>query len=472
MWRGKLAIVWLFVILLSLPAMAAIPAQANDRRPYEHVPCQFKIPQNAVIECGYLTVPEDRTKQNSRTIRIAVAVFKAAAKRPKPDPIVFLMGGPGGYALKSLPRIYSAFHSYLTDRDFILFDQRGVGYSEPALECPEQQQLELDTLAINENTPALRQLSNDALQACHDRLKKAGIDLRAYSTAANAADVEDLRIALDYPAWNLFGISYGTRLALAVMRDYPKGVRSATLDSTYPPQLIAGRSGNINPFDTLFGGCNKNPGCKATYPNLSAVYTQLVVDLAKKPVVVSFVYPTTGKQVEILLNGARIQQALYRAMYSTSLIPYLPKIIFDTRQGKYSDMARLVLDTRITNEQTISRGMNYSVTCSDNASSSSLCTLWGVTADRVTAEPVTSTLPTLILSGEYDPVTPPFFNQTAAQTLKNSFLFQFPGTGHGVTVSCQCGIIIMQAFIGNPMHKPDGNCIAKLHEPDFALRTF
>jgi pimeloyl-ACP methyl ester carboxylesterase len=189
------------------------------------------------IACGMLTVREDRSQPNGATIQLAVAIIPTRSPTPAPDPVVYLAGGPGSAALSGAPRLARAWAPFLANRDLIVFDQRGTGFSRPALRCPESERssdAELGrVLSADESVRA----EVAALQRCHARLVREGVHLGAYTSAASAHDLEDLRVALGYGRWNLLGISYGTRLALTAMRDTPQSIRSVILDSTYPLQV-------------------------------------------------------------------------------------------------------------------------------------------------------------------------------------------------------------------------------------------
>lgn len=174
---------------------------------YERADCPFD--SDADVECGYLTVPENRTKADSPLIQLAVAILYA------PDgstelPIVFLEGGPGGSSLAEFSAEEWDF-PFTRNRDLIFIDQRGTGYSIPTLDCPE---LSDETYDLSQENPEMD---------CRERLVAEGVDLTAYNTTENAADIAALRSALDIEAWDLLGVSYGTRLALDVMRFHPEG---------------------------------------------------------------------------------------------------------------------------------------------------------------------------------------------------------------------------------------------------------
>ena len=161
-------------------------------------------------------------------VNLAVAIIHAGGVRPRTDPILYLEGGPGGSALADPDYwLESLLH---TSRDIILLDQRGTGFSLPSLDCPET-----DAYTKEEDYGYDSMVA--AATACRDRLTLDGVDLAQYNSANSAADVEDLRLALGIDKWNLYGVSYGTRLALTVMRYFPAGVRSVVLDSVYPPNV-------------------------------------------------------------------------------------------------------------------------------------------------------------------------------------------------------------------------------------------
>ncbi len=214
-----------------LPTLA--PTRTSAR--FETVDCTlFNIQGDNKTDCGYLFVPEDRTQPNSPLVQLAVAIVRSSSPNPAPDPVVFLQGGPGAHSLDMLAglnTIYnnSPFYDILSQRDLILFDQRGVGYSLPSLNCPEVDDQTYQDLSLNLSREEAQLHSVHSYQACHDRLVQDGKNLEAFTSAASAADVNDLLLALEYEKWNLLGVSYGTRLALTVMRDFPEGVRSVIL---------------------------------------------------------------------------------------------------------------------------------------------------------------------------------------------------------------------------------------------------
>lgn len=181
----------LIFVMIGLMA-APVLAQDTPSPDVEYVACWMELPDDVVegndIDCGYVTVPEDRSDPSSQMIELAFAILYAPTDDVQPDPVIYLAGGPGGNAVGELDGWLDV--PYLQDRDLILLDQRGTGYSVPSLNCPE-----------------VEEEAEDATQLCYDRLVDEGINLQAYNSAENAADVADLRVALGYEEWNLYGVS-------------------------------------------------------------------------------------------------------------------------------------------------------------------------------------------------------------------------------------------------------------------------
>jgi len=457
---------------------------------FQTASCPFK-PAAGVVEgkdvrCGYLTAPEDHSRPQGPTIRLAVAIFTSAYTSPASDPVVYLEGGPGYPSLASLgPTLTKDILTSILpgDRDLILLDQRGVGNSLPSLDCPE-----FTTMA---DASFLQQV-----RACHDRLVRFGINLNAYTTIQNADDVHDLVRALGYRQVNLVGVSYGTRLALTVMRLFPADSRSVVLDSTSPPwvsRLTSFPAAAQRAFDTLFQGCAATPSCNRNYPHLQAVFARQVTDLNQYPETVQVTDPQTGKRVSEVITGDDLVSEVRIALYQTALIPRLPKLIYQFAHHDYSQL--FAVNAALTSASSESQGgMQFSVLCSEDSLTPqtlaaavqmvepesrhyfltalryyyALCQLWNVQpVPAVQQQPFTSAIPTLILSGEYDPETPPSYGMLAARTLSRSYFFQFPGIAHGVIGTNSCAKGMFKAFLELPTRQPDATCIQAMGEPLF-----
>jgi pimeloyl-ACP methyl ester carboxylesterase len=467
-------------LLISLLLRTANPAPPSSA--FQTTSCPFKLAAGVVkgkdVVCGYLTVPEDHISPQGPTIRLAVVIIKAAYAVPASVPVIDLQGGPGTELLANLgpvltPTNLSNFQ--LGNRDLVLLDQRGVGYSQPSLGCQ----------------------ADETLLACHDRLVRQGINLNDYNTIQNAGDVHDLVRALGYHQVTLWGISYGTRLALTVMRLFPADIRSAVLDSTSPPQVdieTGFPAATQRAFDTLFQGCATNPSCNQHYPHLQAVFARLVSDLNQHPATVQVTDPLSGKTVRGVITGDDVVNGVRNALYDTALLPKLPKVIYQLAHHDYSHEAAAVSEAANAALGSDSVGMFYSVTCSESTltpqaipaavqmvepemrhyfltslqSDYANCQLWHVQpVPAAQWQPVTSAIPTLILAGEYDPATPPAYGMLAARTLSKNYFFLFPGMGHGVVGRNFCPTSMFRDFLELPTSKPDTTCMSAVQEPLF-----
>ena len=473
------------------PAVMLAPTPAPAR--FEKVDCEFpKFSGMGRIECGFLSVPEDRGQPGGPLIKLHVAIVRSSSPQPASDPVVYLHGGFGGEALSMLQYQLPLFREVFAGRDGIVFDQRGGGYSQPSLNCPEIEDQLYQDFTQNLTREEAQQHYAQAAQACHDRLVGEGVDLAAYTSAANAADVNDLRVALGYAEWNLYGISYGTRLALTVMRDFPAGVRSVILDSVYPPQvdIDAELVGNAErAFDLLFDRCAADAGCNAAYPDLKTVFIDTIAQLDANPMTLDLTRPKTGNSYAVVVNGDRLIRAFFQLLYSTDTLPYLPKMIYELHAGR-ADMIRQHPIRIAFSADYVSEGVGFSVKCSEETSFSSpqavatanaavfprlrdasddtllftVCAGWGVKpAAAIENQPVVSAIPTLILAGDSDPVTPPRWGWSAAETLSKSYYFEFPGVGHGVLGAGtwgSCSKSMLSAFLADPASVPDSTCLS------------
>lgn len=470
---------------------------------FETADCEFAVPRGRDVECGWLTVPENRDDvDNGRTIRLHVAIFASESENPAPDPIIYLEGGPGGDALEIVPLVFEMrFAPFLADHTFIMFDQRGTGYSEPSLACPEVTELAFETLDDDLTVEEGQALQLGALTECRDRLVAEGVDLTAYNSAENAADVADLRRALGYDEWNLYGISYGTRLAQTIVRDYPQGVRSVILDSTYPLAANLQVETVFNAdraFSVFFAGCADDPDCAATYPDLEQVFADLVAQLNAEPITIQVFNLSDGQQYDALINGDVMVSVLFQALYSAEVTPVMPKLIYDVRDGRTTDLST-IFSSFLAQQEFFSQGMQLSVQCHEEISFSTpgevlhapnfpyldpvfeasavtgqfgfaVCNLWQAgQAEAIENEPVTSDVPTLILAGEYDPITPPSWGQDVGERFSNSYYFEFPGIGHGASVSGDCPLGVTLDFLEDPTEQPDTVCLAGMDGPVFVV---
>lgn len=501
----KLLFLGLIAILLALKMIqwnsvrAATLIHTTADEPYTFIPssCDFLdipqlpftslSPEEQGFTCGYVVVPEEHDNPGGVTIRIPVAILSASGSDPKQDPLFVAQGGPGGSAFEIFP--YRLQRTVISaERDVVIFNQRGTPGADPELMCTEtlEGMDELVSLPYDEATA----LSLVLLRECYQRLESQGVNLSAYNSLESAQDVIAIREALGYEDYNFYGVSYGTLLALHLMRMQPEGLRSVILDGVLPPDLnfILNVPQNENRiYDELFHYCAEDAECQIDYPDLEERLFHLVELLDENPVILKLTDPETGDMARARLDGKGLLEFLFQFFYledSYALFPYLVSAI---ERGDY-----LVVETiwsLIAYDRSFSEGMYYSVICAedadfhpDEAPLSGLrpqitarvkddlqayldaCAFWQVELlPSSVDEAVKSDVPSLLLSGQFDPITPPSFATRAAESLPNAFNIVDPVGSHGVAFTDDCMNAIIQDFLNNPDKAPDVAC---LESPD------
>lgn len=460
---------------------------------------KYPIPTGLIAECGLLTVPESRSPAsgnypNNRTLQLYVTRVKSLNPHPAPDPVVFLYGGPGGNSggiLRCLgdPSFQKMF---LSRGDLIVFDHRGSGYSTPALSAPALQSLSrgffLEDLDLDERSQRYVQV---ALRE-RDRFVAGGINLAAINTPEIAADLEDLRLTFGLEQVNLCSVSYGTRPALAAMRDFPEGIRSVILNSTVPIQVNQYEEAIPNAqksFDKLFDAVAADPQANTAHPNLRSVFYEVFERLSKNPLIIPAKHPNTDEPICLYLKADIFLGLLCHAFYSTQAIKRMPERIYAAYRGEMDILVEellTMLDETPPPGPAWSAGMYFSVNCCDDkvcartaevinqwsreypemrslpftefhlgAHIADLSAAWGARqAGPAEYKPVTSDIPTLILSGELDQNTPAAWGRLAGDTLANHHYVEFPGAGHGCMFDADAAPII-KAFWENPTFQLD-----------------
>ncbi len=460
---------------------------------FEYTDCRFPTQPGQDVDCGDLVVPEDRGDVNGRTIRLHIAIFHPPAQ-PQPDPVIYLHGGPGGGALDWIASEHAHGFQYLfPDRDFIAFDQRGAGYAQPRLDCPGQAGGYVHSLA-EDLRMSLLEWGAYRMDGCQADLVAEGVNLAAYTSQASAADLHDLIQALGYEHVNLFGQSYGTYLALTYMQKYAAGglIRSAVLEGVYPLQvnLFTERAVNAQrAFDAIFATCEADAACNGAYPDLESTFHGLLERLDANPVTVQVANPLTYERQGVVVNSYLLLETLYRASYSTGWIPSLPKMLVDMAREDYEDFIS-ALENVFQISAAVDDGIYYAINCSDEGRFADPATLesandglhplvrayfdgsvqamlavcgdWPMgPADPGQDQVVVSDVPTLLLSGAFDPITPPAWGYLAAQTLSNGYAYEFPAEAHGVMGTSRCAQTITALFVENPI-EPGDSCLEDL----------
>ncbi len=459
------------------------------------MPCSFDelVPLPVQPSCHELSVPEDWADPDpDDRVVLQVAVFEGDGSIA--DPIIYFDGGPGGHTLDSLAFSYSnLIEPFLGRRDYIVFDQRGLGESEPSLACPEVNEIAFEDLAGRLDDPAGAQI--DASDACRERLVDSGVNLEAYNSIASANDVEALRSLLGYEQVNVVGISYGTRLAQSYMRMYPQSIRSVVLDSVFPTGYDLWTNfepGAARAFDQLFDGCARSSECAAAYPDFEDRFFEFLDRLDAQPIEVQARDLLDGSTVQVVLDGDDVMGLVFNALYDRSQFAAVPQMVVDGLEGRYETI-ELLASVLVTNLDFVSLGMRLSVECNEEIPFESeetmlanraaegpyarladldggltlfdLCETWPAgTAPTVEAMPVESDIPTLVLAGQYDPITPPAGADQVTAGLTNAYSFLLPHEGHGITPT-GCGSELVAAFIDDPGTEPNDSCIADSPAP-------
>jgi len=404
-----------------------------------------KVSLRAEARCGTLTVYENRAAGSGRQIELHVAVLPAVSRNPAPDPVFFIPGGPGEAASTSYQAVSPAFDKIIQKRDVVLVDQRGTGASH-ALKCnfTDEQEAQYE----DDPDPAAMQA---LFKTC---LAQLDADPRFYTTAIAMDDLDQVRQALGYEQINLYGASYGTRAALAYLRQHPEHVRSVILDGVVPMGWVLGADAPADAqraLDMLFARCAADPGCQQAFPDLPQEFQALLGQLEAAPVEVALDHPNSGEPTTVTLDRDTFANTVHQITYTPEVAALLPLLIHTAYEKQdFARFAALTLSNEGLLEDMLSPGMRLSVTCAEDQpffkeqpasrgylgdlafeTFDNLCAVWPrgeIPADY--RQPVQSDKPVLLISGEADPVTPPENAEQAAQTLPNSLQVVVPQMGH------------------------------------------
>ncbi|TXE04444.1 alpha/beta fold hydrolase [Gelidibacter salicanalis] len=440
----------------------------------------------AKIEFGYLTVPENYSNPTNKTYQIAFVIIKARNGNSKPDPILYLMGGWGA---ESISRLGTWTHHKLTaDRDMILYDYRGLGYSEPDLSNLKPA---YDEENPPENPEGMSKYTTRRTNKILDALEENNIDINMFGTDTNAKDGLLLAENLGYESYNLFGISNGTLTIQNFIRfaeDSSINIRSAILDSNVPMgyPVNAELSTNFsNSLNSILSDCANDPDCSAKYPKLKARYKAFLQSLEEHPLEIK-----TEKEDSIKFGRDNANAILFFMLYRRSLFPYIPLVIesminkekgaiskyyafpknnSSSLTGEFVFPIIYTYDAKMMRDQTKSLLKATQDEDEEFILDENLRDFYytdnRIIPDSLSILPIKTDVPTLIFAGSYDPITPPSWSESIRPSFKNHYYFNIPKVGHGVT-SEACGTEIALAFLKNPNEKPVNNCINALGEND------
>src|SRR6476659_10503 len=451
------------VVAVALIVPLGSPGETPSHRPrFEPTACWVDgdWARDVRRECGWLVVPESRARANARSVRLAVEIFRARETTGEP-PRVFLHGGPGGpggirlYS-EGIVRSRSSVH-----RDVVIYDQRGAGFSQPKL-CAAY------------DAPSDAALT-EARRACVAGLEAQGVDRYAYNTAASVADLIDLRHTLGYKRWDVYGVSYGDRLAQEAMARDARGIHSVVLAS---PVARSFSSQAEQPLATqralehVFAACARQPSCREPFPNVQEDFYAAYDDLTSSPVPVPITRPD-GEHETVRFDGRRLVNGVRNHLLSRprAAVARLPFLLHELRSGDRTRAAREIVAE--DSENASDRALRALVNCSDHATYGAAYrkTLDSVNAvarppfrraidsecedwlphlrDGSMPPPVRSDIPTLILTGHFDDRTPAVHAHRIAATLSRAYLVEFPDEAHDTRPGA-CHLAIVQRFFEEP----------------------
>jgi pimeloyl-ACP methyl ester carboxylesterase len=429
--------------------------------------------------CGTLEVFEDRDAKAGRKIPLKIIVFPALKRTAAPDPLFFLAGGPGQGAADISGLGRELMRRIGADRDLVFVDQRGTGASNP-LACKSEEDEETD-----------EQKAIERLRACMQELQKKA-DLTKYTTTIAMDDLDDVRRHLGYESINLYGGSYGTRAAIVYARRYPAHTRAIILDGVAPTDmrlpLYMARDGQ-RALDLLLRDCAADRACAERFPRLRE---RLETLLKAPPRKVRYTHPRTGLEKQSDVKRLSLSGILFASLYSPKTASLVPLLIEQAEKGSFAGFFALgaAFDPSATS---IAQGMHFSVVCSEDAPRIEpgaidrvnaatfigpdmarmrlkACEFWPkgkVEPDYY--ENVPLEIPTLILSGELDPVTPPSWGDQIAASWKNARHLTIPATGHGAAGAGCVPKLMAQFLTEASAANLDPACIQQIKRPPFVL---
>ncbi|WP_129641399.1 alpha/beta hydrolase [Peristeroidobacter agariperforans] len=435
--------------------------------------------------CGWLSVPENRENPSGKQLRLHVAVVRSLRTEAAGDPLFVLSGGPGQAASDFYISIAPALARIRRDRDIVIVDQRGTGRSN-RLDCtfPDESDITFS------DPQQLRELT----RSCLARLPG---DPRYYTTSVAVRDLDDVRAALGYQRLDLYGVSYGTRVAQHYMRRYPQRVRVAILDGVVPPQLPLGPDVALDAqaaIDSAFARCDSNVDCKRTFPNIAGTFATLRTRVLEKPVSLSIPDPLSAEPTNAQLGAAELSAAVRLLSYSDETLSTLPLLIHEAELGQPQGLAAQYLMIKRSLDTQIANGMHFAVVCSEDAprwhehpvsdaelaktyigetfmqAMRTICEQWPRgPVDEEFSKPLQSAIPTLVLSGGNDPVTPARYGEQVVAGLKNARHLVLDGQGHGqIAVGCMPRVVANFIAAGN-VKSLDDECLKTVAPAPFLL---
>lgn len=475
-------------LIVSLQSASAV--RQNGPKRVVLTDCQIEGVKGPA-KCGTLEVYENRATKKGRMISLNILVLPATGDKREPDPMVYFAGGPGSAATEDAEGLAQVFAKIREHRDLLFVDQRGTGKSH-SLDC--------ELFNPNDLQSYLAYFFPlEGVRKCRPQLE-AKADLTLYITDIAIDDMDEVRAALGYEQLNLFGGSYGTRAALTYLKRYPKRVRTATLQGVSPPNSYLPSDfpqGNERALQGILAECAADEACNAAFPNLKEETKSLLAQLIKGPVEVEVQKPGGNERVKVKLSRDLAAEAIRYMMYNPVAATRVPLIIHLAAQGNFVPLTEAALGYRKFLVGTGSNGMYLSVTCAEDLpwikpgegermaentflgdyrlrQQREMCALWPrATIAKDYGDPVRSDVPVLILTGQWDPVTPPSNGDAVAKTLKNSLHIVVPQGAHGLggLENLDCLSRIQTEFVERgTIERIDTSCVKTIRRRPFAMK--
>ncbi|MES2320574.1 MAG: alpha/beta hydrolase [Pseudomonadota bacterium] len=462
-------------LLIALPGLAPARAAAKSVA-QQGRSCHLPGSEEA-LRCVALRVPLDYARRNGESLPLHVTIAPAFREAARSDPLFVLAGGPGQAGTDVLVLLNNTFRRVRATRDIVFIDQRGTGLSGK-LDCPR-----------TPNEESLTEAESDAAaRACIAAIKQP---FSAYSTDNATRDIEQVRSALGYDAINLWGASYGTRLAQSYARAYPGRVRAAILDGVLQPEQVipaGGRDGQAA-LELVFRQCALDPACHRAFPAIRAEYAALSARVASGAVKLQLPDPRTARPLKLDMTSDRFLGTVHSILYSALDARRLPYLIHSAHNGQWEPfVARRNVASDLSADGPVARLMHLAVVCAEDfprltpqlqaldaaaltapmlERMSAMCAMMKMTPATYRA-PTAIVSPVLMLSGELDPVTPPHRAEAAGQYMQKVQHLSVAWAGHGVS-QLGCAPRLLREFLDKPADKVNGACLKEIPAPTFQL---
>ena len=429
--------------------------------------------------CGTMLRPLNPADPDSAEIKVRVAVVAALNLSPETDAIVPIAGGPGQGSIEFYSSVSSAFEELRRNRDILLVDQRGTGESS-RMDCVIE-----DDAILFEDQYSLE----DTVEFIGECLEALPHDPRYFTTSVAVTDLEAARVALGYTSLNLYGVSYGSRVAQHFARRYPGSTRTVVIDGVVAPQISLGpeiATESQRAVDNILARCAADTACSGSFPDIETTFARVVAELRESPVQVHVPHPNTGRIEKVSFGSGQLAGAVRLLAYNPNTIALLPLMIHEAGEGNFVPLTSQFMLTAVAMSDSLALGMHNSIMCTEDIpfldpatidheaieasymgsfqmdTLDAICASWPAgPIDPDFKEPLATDLPFLLLSGDADPITPPRYAEMAAVELTNAAHLVGRHQGHGqLVVGCLDGLVAEFVDLADPA-SIDATCMER-----------